>query len=105
MPIAYSRTSKANPRHDRSDLERAREFEGPMTSLGAGARCELNDHFHLLGYVGRGIENADETEIFDLLLNCLARFEQRPDCSRQLGTIFDQPLGPRGEDIELGAAR
>jgi Major Facilitator Superfamily len=43
-------------------------------------------------------------EIFDLLLNCLARFEQRPDCSHQFGTIFDQPLGPHGEDIELGAA-
>lgn len=32
------------------------------TSLGAGVRYDLNDHFHLLGYVGRGIQNADETD-------------------------------------------
>ena len=43
-------------------------------------------------------------EIFDLLLNGLACLEQRPDRSHQLGTIFDQPLGAHGEDIELGAA-
>jgi hypothetical protein len=32
------------------------------TSLGAGARYDLNENFHLLGYVGRGIQNADETD-------------------------------------------
>jgi hypothetical protein len=43
-------------------------------------------------------------EIVDLLLDGLARLEQRPDRSHQFGTIFDQPLGAHGEDIELGAA-
>jgi hypothetical protein len=42
-------------------------------------------------------------EIADLLLDGLARLEQRPDRSHQLGTILDQLLGSRGEDIELGA--
>ena len=32
-------------------------------------------------------------EIVDLLLDGLARLEQRPDRSNQFGTIFDQPLG------------
>ena len=43
-------------------------------------------------------------EIVDLLLDGLARLEQRPDRSHRFGTIFDQPLGAHGEDIELGAA-
>jgi hypothetical protein len=42
-------------------------------------------------------------EIADLLLDVLARLEQRPDRSHELGTILDQLLGSRGEDIELGA--
>jgi hypothetical protein len=33
-----------------------------MTSVGAGFRYDLNDHYHLLGYVGRGIQNADATD-------------------------------------------
>ena len=33
-----------------------------MTSVGAGVRYDLNDNFHLLGYLGRGIQNADETD-------------------------------------------
>jgi hypothetical protein len=32
------------------------------TSVGAGVRYDLNDHLHLLGYLGRGIENADATD-------------------------------------------
>lgn len=32
------------------------------TSVGAGVRYDLNDHLHLLGYLGRGIENADDTD-------------------------------------------
>ena len=39
-----------------------------------------------------------------LLLDGVACFEQRPDCSHQIGTILDQLLGSHGEDIELGAA-
>jgi hypothetical protein len=42
-------------------------------------------------------------EIADLLLDGLARLEQRPDRSHQFGTILDHLLGSRGEDIELGA--
>jgi hypothetical protein len=32
------------------------------TSLGTGVRYDINEHFHLLGYVGRGIENANATD-------------------------------------------
>jgi hypothetical protein len=42
-------------------------------------------------------------EIADLLLDGLARIKQRPDRGHQLGTILDQLLGSRGEDIKLGA--
>ena len=42
-------------------------------------------------------------EISDLLLNGLTRLEQRPDRSDQIGTIFYQLSGSRGEDIERGA--
>src|SRR6185503_10736195 len=43
-------------------------------------------------------------ELTDLLLDGVARFEQRPDCSHQIGTIFDQLLGSYGKDIERGPA-
>src|SRR4030088_943339 len=36
----------------------------------------------------------------DLLLDGIARFEQRPDRSHQLRTILDQLLGSYSEDIE-----
>jgi hypothetical protein len=45
-----------------------------MTSLGAGVRYDLNDHLHLLGYVGRGIENADETDRFNRYTSILFTF-------------------------------
>ncbi len=32
------------------------------TSVGAGMRYDLNDNFHLLGYLGRGIQNAEQTD-------------------------------------------
>jgi hypothetical protein len=31
------------------------------TSLGVGWRYDLNDNYHLLGHVSRGIENTHET--------------------------------------------
>jgi hypothetical protein len=34
------------------------------TSLGLGAIYDLNDTFHLLGYVRTGLENRDETDRF-----------------------------------------
>jgi len=34
----------------------------PTTSIGAGFHYDLNDTFHILGYLGRGIQNADETD-------------------------------------------
>jgi hypothetical protein len=40
-------------------------------------------------------------EIAELLLDGLARLEQRPDRSHQLGTILDHLLGSRGEDIVI----
>jgi hypothetical protein len=35
------------------------------TSLGSGIRYDLNDHYHLLGYIGRGIENAQANDRLD----------------------------------------
>jgi Putative MetA-pathway of phenol degradation len=35
------------------------------TSLGTGVRYDLNEHYHLLGYVGRGIENAQANDRVD----------------------------------------
>lgn len=32
------------------------------TSVGTGIRYDLNEHFHLLGYIGRGIQNASDTD-------------------------------------------
>jgi hypothetical protein len=32
------------------------------TSIGVGWRYDLNDNYHLLGYVRRGIENTNETD-------------------------------------------
>jgi hypothetical protein len=32
------------------------------TSLGMGARYDVNNTYHLLGYVRRGVENADATD-------------------------------------------
>src|ERR1700730_7423490 len=43
-------------------------------------------------------------KLTDLLLDGIARFEQRPDRSHQLGTTLDQLLGSHGKDIELGTA-
>jgi hypothetical protein len=33
-----------------------------LTSLGVGARYDLNDNIHLLGYLARGIENVNQTD-------------------------------------------
>ena len=43
-------------------------------------------------------------KLADLLLDGIARFEQRSDRSYQLRTALDQLLGSHGEDIELGTA-
>src|ERR1700760_5121876 len=40
----------------------------------------------------------------DLLLDRIARFQQRSDRSYQLTASLDQLLGSHGEDIELGTA-
>jgi hypothetical protein len=44
------------------------------TSLGTGVRYDLNDHFHLLGYVGRGIQNADATDRLNWYTSVLFTF-------------------------------
>jgi len=44
------------------------------TSLGVGARYDLNENFHLLGYFGRGIQNADETDRFNWYTSILFTF-------------------------------
>jgi hypothetical protein len=33
----------------------------PTTAVGLGVRYDINDNLHLLGYVNRGIQNADQT--------------------------------------------
>ena len=43
-------------------------------------------------------------KLADLLLDDIARLEQRSDRSYQLRATLDQPLGSHGEDIELGTA-
>ena len=43
-------------------------------------------------------------KLTDLLLDGIARFQQRSDRSYQLRASLDQLLGSHGEDIELGTA-
>jgi hypothetical protein len=45
-----------------------------MTSIGTGIRYDLNDHLHLLGYLGRGIQNADETDRLNWYTSVLFTF-------------------------------
>ena len=44
------------------------------TSVGVGARYDLNEHFHLLGYLGRGIQNMDETDRYNWYASILFTF-------------------------------
>jgi len=44
------------------------------TSVGAGVRYDLNGHVHLLGYLGRGIENADATDRINWYTSVLFTF-------------------------------
>ncbi|MBU6464227.1 MAG: transporter [Bradyrhizobium sp.] len=44
------------------------------TSLGVGWRYDVNETFHLLGYVGRGIENTDETDRYSWYASILFTF-------------------------------
>ena len=44
------------------------------TSLGLGARYDIDDTYHLLGYVRRGIQNADETDQYSWYSSVLVTF-------------------------------
>ncbi len=44
------------------------------TSVGVGWRYDLNDNFHLLGYVRRGIENTHETDRYSWYASVLFTF-------------------------------
>jgi hypothetical protein len=44
------------------------------TSLGVGARYDLNENFHLLGYAGRGVQNAEENDRFNWYTSVLFTF-------------------------------
>jgi hypothetical protein len=44
------------------------------TSLGLGVRYDLNDTYHLLGYVRRGIENTSETDQYSWYASALFTF-------------------------------
>jgi hypothetical protein len=37
----------------------------PTTSVGAGVTYDLNQNFHLLGYLGRGIQNSAVTDRYN----------------------------------------
>lgn len=37
----------------------------PTTSVGAGITYDINENFHLLGYLGRGIQNAETTDRYN----------------------------------------
>jgi hypothetical protein len=34
----------------------------PTTAIGLGVRYDVDENLHLLGYVNRGIQNADQTD-------------------------------------------
>jgi hypothetical protein len=44
------------------------------SSLGVGWRYDLNDNYHLLGYIRRGIENASETDRYSWYTSVLFTF-------------------------------
>jgi Putative MetA-pathway of phenol degradation len=44
------------------------------SSLGLGARYDINDTYHLLGYVRRGIQNANETDQYSWYTSILFTF-------------------------------
>jgi Putative MetA-pathway of phenol degradation len=44
------------------------------TSVGVGLRYDVNDNYHLLGYIRRGIENANETDRYSWYTSVLFTF-------------------------------
>jgi hypothetical protein len=46
----------------------------PTSSLGLGFRYDLDDNYHLLGYVRRGIQNASETDQYSWYAAVLLTF-------------------------------
>ena len=44
------------------------------SSIGVGWRYDLNDNYHLLGYIRRGIENANETDRYSWYTSILFTF-------------------------------
>jgi hypothetical protein len=48
------------------------------TSVGVGWRYDVTDNYHLLGYVRRGVENADETDQYSWYASVLSRFDRDP---------------------------
>jgi hypothetical protein len=44
------------------------------SSVGVGARYDINDNFHLLGYLRRGIENVDTTDRYSWYASVLFTF-------------------------------
>ena len=46
----------------------------PMTSVGTGVIYDINDHYHLLGYIGRGIQNTDATDRLNWYASILFTF-------------------------------
>jgi hypothetical protein len=46
----------------------------PSTSVGLGATYDLNETYHLLGYVNRGVQNANQTDQFSFYFAVLFTF-------------------------------
>jgi hypothetical protein len=44
------------------------------TSLGIGVKYDINDNYHLLGYVRRGLQNIDETDQYSWYASVLLTF-------------------------------
>lgn len=46
----------------------------PTTSIGAGVTYDVNSSFHLLGYLGRGVQNAETTDRYNWYTGMLFTF-------------------------------
>src|SRR6267154_3006663 len=104
-PIDFSRSMASTGQSDISTYaSRSREPCRIVNRCLEGERCDR-------AHTRRGHEPADlritasqfcnlTVKLPDLLLDGIARFEQRPDRSHQLRTTLDQLLGSYSEDIE-----
>lgn len=74
--VALTRKLLANLRVGGEIFHQTADTKGgrPTTSLGTGAIYDLNDHYHILGYLGTGIQNRTETNKLTLYSSILFTF-------------------------------